>query len=54
MPVPEKLIPPPSPSLSIRERMGSLKRMINPSNRPLPELPMDRKPSCEYKIEFYI
>lgn len=31
--------PPPSPSLSLRERMGSLKRIISPGQRPLPDTP---------------
>lgn len=35
--------PPPSPTLSLREKMGSLKRMITPGNRPLPPTP-DQKP----------
>lgn len=33
-------IPPPSPALSLRERMtGSLKRIIGPQHRPLPDTP---------------
>lgn len=35
--------PPPSPSLSLREKMGSLKRMITPGNRPLPPTPPDQR-----------
>lgn len=37
------LQPPPSPTLSIRDRMGTLRRIINPSNRPLPDTPDDIK-----------
>ncbi|XP_065085092.1 E3 ubiquitin-protein ligase lubel isoform X5 [Ochlerotatus camptorhynchus] len=31
--------PPPSPALSLRDKMNSLKRFIHPSNRPLPDPP---------------
>ncbi|XP_062545752.1 E3 ubiquitin-protein ligase lubel isoform X2 [Armigeres subalbatus] len=34
--------PPPSPALSLREKMNSLKRFIHPSNRPLPDPPENK------------
>lgn len=40
--VPQRPEPPPSPSLSIRDRMGSLRRIINPGNRPLPDTPKQK------------
>lgn len=41
--------PPPSPALSLRDKMNSLKRFIHPSNRPLPD-PPEQKIHCKFMI----
>ncbi|XP_055643481.1 E3 ubiquitin-protein ligase lubel isoform X3 [Toxorhynchites rutilus septentrionalis] len=43
--------PPPSPALSLREKMNSLKRFIHPSNRPLPDPPEQKIHSSNSSLD---
>ncbi|XP_055592324.1 E3 ubiquitin-protein ligase lubel isoform X3 [Uranotaenia lowii] len=43
--------PPPSPALSLREKMNSLKRFIHPSNRPLPDPPENKIHSSNSSLD---
>ncbi|XP_039430325.1 E3 ubiquitin-protein ligase lubel isoform X8 [Culex pipiens pallens] len=43
--------PPPSPALSLRDKMNSLKRFIHPSNRPLPDPPEQKIHSSNSSLD---
>uniref|UniRef100_A0A1B0CJK6 Putative microtubule-associated protein futsch isoform x3 n=1 Tax=Lutzomyia longipalpis TaxID=7200 RepID=A0A1B0CJK6_LUTLO len=42
--------PPPSPALSFREKMSSIKRIMTPSNRPLPDTPLSSRPQTPTSV----
>ncbi|XP_059617781.1 E3 ubiquitin-protein ligase lubel-like [Phlebotomus argentipes] len=48
--IPPRPQPPPSPALSLREKMSSLKRIIAPSNRPLPSTPNSSRPQTPTSV----
>ncbi|XP_055711279.1 E3 ubiquitin-protein ligase lubel isoform X3 [Phlebotomus papatasi] len=48
--IPSRPPAPPSPALSLREKMSSLKRIIAPSNRPLPDTPQSSRPQTPNSV----